>query len=1008
MKYSCPLPSVHERQLSTNPRKEKESQMKKICIIFLATLVFSLGLVGSALASRPVQQDLPEQPVVARVYFTSRADLDSLAAELDIWEVDHAAGYLVAMLSPEHYATLEAAGYRLEIDDEKTAAINQPLIPLPGQGPDSIPGFPCYRTVEETYASIWDLEQAYPNLVMTMTYGSSWDKINPGGPAGYDLYVMRMTNEAIPGPKPTFFLMAEIHARELVTAESAMRFAEYLAQNYGTNPDITWLLNYYEIHIVPITNPDGRKFAETGEWWRKNTDNDDGCTAYPDYGTDLNRNHSFKWNTGGSSGNPCGETYHGPSASSEPEVQAIQNYVLGLFPDQRGPGDFDAAPLDSTGLFITLHSYSQLVLWPWGWTGNDSPNHVQLQTFGRRLAYFNFYTPQQSNDLYPTSGTSEEWAYGELGVAGYTYEMGTTFFQDCGSYEGSIWPNNRDSLLNGFKAARRPYMEPAGPESLSPAITPSTFTPGENVLLTATANGTRYNNSNGVEPTQNIAAARYAINELYWFTDATTYPMAASDGNFNATIENIQATLDTSQMLGRYTFYIESQDANNDWGVTSAVYGFVPIGMWPDSDSAFGLPSETVTYTLELGNGEDTPQSYDIQVDSQWPVSAPATLGPILPGERLTFDVVVTIPISATNSDVATVTAASQGNPNYNDTTTLTTGPIVYQPALSPDYLTQSSYPGNSVVYTLQLTNAGTLSDTFDLTGSALWTTTLAASAIGPLLPGETASLAVTVTIPLDAQPGDNDLATITAASQGDSNQTISSTLTTEALFRGPLVNPTSAAGAGDPGAVVTYPLTITNIGDLTDTYNVTLLQSDWTADFPATVGPLAPNQAAAIVVNVTVPTNALAGATNLTALRFSSDQPGTFQNEAQLQTTANAIYDLELAGAAQSQTVYGDALPVTYTLQVTNTGNTTDTFSISISSTWAVTLSPSLPFSLAAGQSVWITVVVLVPDGLQSGDSDVALLTITSQGDPARTLQATLTTEVAWYSTYLPVLLNH
>ena len=63
-------------------------------------------------------------------------------------------------LSPEHYATLEAAGYRLEIDDEKTAAINQPLIPLPGQGPDSIPGFPCYRTVEETYASIWDLEQA--------------------------------------------------------------------------------------------------------------------------------------------------------------------------------------------------------------------------------------------------------------------------------------------------------------------------------------------------------------------------------------------------------------------------------------------------------------------------------------------------------------------------------------------------------------------------------------------------------------------------------------------------------------------------------------------------------------------------------------------------------------------------------------------------------------------------------------------------------------------------------
>jgi hypothetical protein len=253
------------------------------------------------------------------------------------------------------------------------------------------------------------LAAANPGLAEWTDIGDSWDKVTGGGPAGYDIFVLRLTNESIPGDKPTFFLMAEIHARELVTAETAARLAEYLLANYGVDPDITWLLDYYKIYIVPMTNPDGRKMAETGDWWLKNTDSDDGCTNPGSWGTDLNRNHSFKWNMGGSSGAPCDEVYHGPSAGSEPEVQAIQNFVLTIFPDQRGPGDSDPAPVDTTGLFITLHSYSQLVLWPWGWTSADSPNHTQLQTLGRKMAYFNSYTPQQSNDLYPTSGTSDEW-----------------------------------------------------------------------------------------------------------------------------------------------------------------------------------------------------------------------------------------------------------------------------------------------------------------------------------------------------------------------------------------------------------------------------------------------------------------------------------------------------------------------------------------------------------------------------------------------------------------------
>ena len=169
------------------------------------------------------------------------------------------------------------------------------------------------------------------------------------------------------------------------------------------------MLDYFEIYTVPVANPDGRIKAEDGDWWRKNTDDDDGCSIYnPDYGygTDLNRNNGFHW--GGASTDPCSITYQGPAANSEPENQAIQAQVLALFPDQRGSGDTDPAPADTTGLFITLHSYSELVLWPWGWTSTDAPNHVQLQTLGRKMAYFNDYEPQQANDLYGTTGTHDD------------------------------------------------------------------------------------------------------------------------------------------------------------------------------------------------------------------------------------------------------------------------------------------------------------------------------------------------------------------------------------------------------------------------------------------------------------------------------------------------------------------------------------------------------------------------------------------------------------------------
>ena len=513
------------------------------------------------------------RPVVARVFFVDLADLSRLASELDVWEVYHEAGYLVALLHADQSTALLQAGYRVEVDEVKTALLERPLQLLPNQTA-GIPGRPCYRTVEETDADMAQLAADHSDLATWVDIGDSWEKAVGAGP-GYDLYALVLTNSAIPGPKPKFFLIAAIHARELATAELAARCAEYLVASYGAGPDVTWLLDYFEVHIVPMANPDGRKQAEAGWYWRKNADNDDGCPIFPHYGTDLNRNSSFHW--GGDSTNPCYETYQGPSAASEPETQAIQDYVASIFPDQRGAGDDVPAPGDAMGIFITLHSYGRQVLFPYGFGPIQAPNHTQLQTLGRKLGYFNDYEVCQSGApycMYATTGATDDWAYGELGLAAYTFEVGTSFFQDCSDFENVIIPENLPALMYAFKTARRPYQAPAGPESLAVIVIPDTILVGTQVTLTAVADDTRYDSHGwGDEPVQSIAAARYTVDAPSWTTGAISYPMPPADGAFDDPVETAQATVDTSGWTpGRHILFVESQDADGNWGVPTAAF----------------------------------------------------------------------------------------------------------------------------------------------------------------------------------------------------------------------------------------------------------------------------------------------------------------------------------------------------------------------------------------------------------------------------------------------------
>jgi len=523
----------------------------------------------------------PEPPVgdgpwVVRAHYTDREMVNVLASELEPWEVHHDKGYLVVEVDRESYQWLLNLGFRVEIDKDLTAKLNQPNFPLPGQL-TGIPGYACYRTVEETFTTAQNLVSMYPNLVSWIDVGDSWEKTNLGGEPGYDIFVLRLTNDQIAVSKPKLFVMSSVHAREYAPAELNTRFAEFLANNYDIDPDVTWLLDYHEVHLMLQANPDGRKRAETATLWRKNADNNF-CSNTNSRGVDLNRNFEFQWGCCfGSSGNQCSETFRGPTPGSEPETQAIQNYVRAQFPDQRDDPLGSPAPPDATGIFLDIHSYSELVLWPWGFTGTPAPNSEALQTLGRKFAYFNNYYPDQAIGLYPTDGTTDDFAYGELGLAAYTFELGTSFFQDCNSFESTILPDNMDALLYAAKVVRTPYLTPAGPEIVNLNASPVSASPGDPINITATANDARFSSMNGLEPAQNIAAAEYYLDIPPWITTTTpvAYPMSAADGNFDASIEDLTASIDTSVLSqGRHTVFVRGRDAAGNWGPVSAEFIF--------------------------------------------------------------------------------------------------------------------------------------------------------------------------------------------------------------------------------------------------------------------------------------------------------------------------------------------------------------------------------------------------------------------------------------------------
>ena len=439
---------------------------------------------------------------------------------------------------------------------------------------NTIPGYPCYATVEETYSQAEQLVRDYPDYASWQKIGSGWSQSKNNN--GYDLYVLKISNrKAGPVNKAKLLVNSAIHAREYATAALTLAFAKDLLSKAGSDADVDWMLQQNEIHLVLQTNPEGRKIAETGVSWRKNI-NDTSCNSST-FGVDLNRNFSFGWFSipNGSSANSCDLTYRGAKAGSEPEVQALEDYARSLYPDKRGPARTDAAPADTAGIHLDIHSFSELVLWPWGDTETPAPNGTALKALGHRLAWFNGYVPTQSIGLYPTDGTSDGVSYGELGVAAITFEIGTAFFESCANYEANVLPDNLRALYYALRVNTAPYLLPAGPDltQLSLNTTAGQIPRNQLLQLKAVVSDNQSSGFSGGVASQPISRVEMTLDQWPEVAGANTVAIDAADGKYDSASENINHLLDVTNLSeGRHTLYLRAKDSAGNAGPVYAQY----------------------------------------------------------------------------------------------------------------------------------------------------------------------------------------------------------------------------------------------------------------------------------------------------------------------------------------------------------------------------------------------------------------------------------------------------
>jgi carboxypeptidase T len=316
------------------------------------------------------------------------------ALGLDVWEVkpDH----VVAQASEAQAERLEHMGYSVEQVEMTETYLSTFATAEEATG---------YHSVETLEQDLRTLSEGQPDIVELREVGRSVEQ--------RPIWGLRIGERR--GSTRKLLFTGCHHAREWISVEVPYLLAEHLIQHANEQPVADWL-GRGEIWVVPMMNPDGHEFSRTEfRLWRKNRrQNFDGS-----FGVDPNRNYGYMWgtlNVSTSSHVPSDTTYVGPRAFSEPETRAIRDLI----------------GRELVSGVLTYHSYSQLILYPWGYTDSaivDPEDRDEITRLAERMqaligdVHGQTYIAQQSSQLYPTAGDTTDWTYGAYDLPSLTIEL---------------------------------------------------------------------------------------------------------------------------------------------------------------------------------------------------------------------------------------------------------------------------------------------------------------------------------------------------------------------------------------------------------------------------------------------------------------------------------------------------------------------------------------------------------------------------------------------------------
>jgi carboxypeptidase T len=354
---------------------------------------------------------------------------------VDVWEVKP--DYLILRAAEAQLDRLARMGYQVEQLED----VGRHLSAFASA--EAMAGYHSAASLEE---ELRQLAEARPDIAELKEIGRSIE--------GRPILALRIGDRR--GGVPKVLFMGCHHAREWIAVEVPFLLAKELVELADESPITSWLSGG-EVWVAPMVNPDGHEHSRANErLWRKNRrQNQDGS-----FGVDPNRNYGYMWGTlniSTSSHVPSDETYVGPRAFSEPETQAVRDLVA----CERFAG------------VITYHSYSQLILYPWGYTDtavSDVPDRelmsglaAEMQVLIREV-HGVVYTPQQSSDLYPTAGDTTDWTYGTYGVPSFTVELRPRTRQEGGFIlpAREIQPTWEENRPAAFRFIEQLVVAPVG------------------------------------------------------------------------------------------------------------------------------------------------------------------------------------------------------------------------------------------------------------------------------------------------------------------------------------------------------------------------------------------------------------------------------------------------------------------------------------------------------------------------------------------------------------------